>query len=70
MADSPFKVTNTRESSRLSTSGGFEDVLIVSFETPTGTSGTVTVPKRLASPDHIRDEITEYVDRLNAINNL
>lgn len=70
MADGQFKVTNTRESSRLSVSGGFEDVLIVSFETPTGATGTVTVPKRLATPDHIRDEIQEYVDRLDAIHNL
>lgn len=70
MADTTWRVTNTRESSRLSGSGGFEDILIVSFETTSGASGTVTVPKRLANADYIRDEIQEYVDRLDAIHNL
>lgn len=70
MADKLWRVTGTRESSRLATSGGFEDILIVSFDTGTGASGTVTVPKRLATPEYIGEEIQEYVDRLDAIHNL
>lgn len=70
MADTNWKVTGTRESSRLASSGGFEDILIVSFTTSSGATGTVTVPRRLATPDAIREEIQEYVDRLDAIHNL
>lgn len=70
MAGKGWTVTGTRESSRLSTGGGFEDVLIVSFETTRGASGTVTVPKRLATPDYVSDEINAYVERLDGIADL
>lgn len=70
MAEQGWRVTGTRESSRLSTGGGFEEILIVSFETANGATGTVTVPKRIATADVVRDEIAAYVDRLDGIANL
>lgn len=70
MTDQTWRVTNTRESSRLSTGGGFEDTLIVSFQTDNGVNGTVEVPRRLATADYVRSEIDKYVDRLDGIANL
>lgn len=70
MAEQGWRVTGTRESSRLSTAGGFEDVLIVSFETSRGATGTVTVPKRLATAEYVGERIAEYVNHLDAIADL
>ena len=66
-----WKVTNQRQQEELTAGGQFRTVIIVSFETiPSGTVGSVTIPKAQYGPEFVASAIDEYVKNILAVESL
>ena len=63
-----FKVVSQRATSRLSPAGAFQDVYEITFVIPSGTVGSIHVPKgRVGDTDYVRAELQEHADALAAV---
>lgn len=69
MADS-YKVTNQRQTTAL-TNGQFVDVEEITFQTTSGTTGSVKIPiSRLKTVDYVKEVIETRVAALDAVRKL
>lgn len=67
MADT-YEVTGQRQTTRLSPSGQFQEVVEVAFTTkPSGASGTVVVPVSQYQPDAVIDMLTRQAAALETV---
>jgi len=69
MAES-WRVVNQQQREDLTSNGTFHKVWDVTFETGSGTRGTVTIPERLYSADYVREEIDRRVATIAAVERL
>lgn len=70
MADT-YDITSISERVKLVPGVGFEDVEDITYRTkPGGLYGTVSIPKREATPDHVAQVVADEVARKHAVKNL
>lgn len=69
MADA-WKVTNQRQTTALSSGGTFQDVMEVTFQTTSGTVGSVRIPVNQYSPDAVKTAIDARVAQIDAVHAL
>lgn len=65
-----WKVIGQRESTEIGPDQRFVPVIIVTFQTGLGYTGTVSVPKSAFTPDNVRALIDEQVAALHDVHNL
>jgi hypothetical protein len=69
MADT-WHVTNQRQTTALSSGGTFQDVMEVTFETTSGTTGSVRIPVATYSAQAVSDAINARVAQIDAVHSL
>lgn len=65
-----WRVTNQRQTEQYNSAGMFEHVVIVSFITDNGTTGSLPFPQAQYTPDNVAATINEFVARENAVHAL
>jgi hypothetical protein len=64
-----WQVTGQRQTSVLE-NGSFEQAMVVTFKTADGVVSSVTVPLSQYNADHVRQLISEQVERISAVHTL
>lgn len=62
-----FSVTGQRETTQVTVDGTVADVVVVSFVTPDGLSGTVSVPAARYTADTVRQAILTKLTTMQAV---
>lgn len=65
-----WRVVAQQQREELTAQGTFQKVWDVSFEVPSGTRATVTVPERLYSEDYVRDAIEARAQQIIGVESL
>lgn len=69
MADT-YHITNQKQSTALAPGGSFQDVMNVTFETASGTVGTVKIPLTQYSADAVKAAVEARVSEIDKVNAL
>lgn len=69
MADG-WTIESQRMTKQLTAAGTFRDVWEIRFSTTAGTHGVIDVDVRNYNPEYVRNAIDEYVQNINAVENL
>lgn len=65
-----WRVVAQQQREELTPQGTFHKVWDVTFEVPSGTRGTVTIPERLYSEDYVRDLIETRAQQIINVESL
>lgn len=65
-----WHVTSQRQTTALSSGGTFQDVMEVTFETTSGTTGSVRVPLSQYNPANVKSAIEARVEQIDAVHQL
>jgi len=65
-----FKVISQQQSIELTADGRFIDVMEVTFEIPSGASGTVRIPLRDYHPEQVASIVDDQAAKMEAVEGL
>lgn len=65
-----WTIDSQRQTSELSPSGRFQEVMEITFTTRTGTHGQVRIPLNLYNAEYVRQVVDQRVDNMMEIENL
>jgi len=66
-----YKVISQKQSTTINPSGGFQDVMVVTFETvPAGVQGSVSVPLAQYNAANVKSLIEARVQAINDVGNI
>lgn len=65
-----WHVTSQAERTKQLPTGGFQNVVVVTFMTDAGTQGSVEVPKATFTADNVKAAIDNYVAHIGAVEGL